>query len=227
MKHENIQKINTLGKAIRILSRISMVLCIVGAVSAMLVGGYIAAFGGDFIKVSGTADASISIDTDEIPFADNKYINNIIETMGDDLVISEESIEYGDIAKFNVSSIEQNGNIHTINVDGDLSVINMKKIKNEKVAEIFAGAIVLIAAAVTLGFAVRLAEAIEHCSSPFEIGIVNKMKAFGYSLIPPAALGGIANGSLLIMAILAIVVIIMIHVFSYGAKLQQESDDTV
>lgn len=227
MKNKNIENINKLGKVIRILSQIAKVFCIIGAVLSILGGICVAAIGDDFIKFNGKADASISIDIDKIPFASNENIKFGIVSNEEKIVIDEENIEFGDIAKFDISSIEENGDIYTLNVDGDLSVINVKKIKNEIIAEIFAAAIVCIATAVTLSFAVRLAKAIETCSSPFTEDIVKKMKSFGYSLIPPAALGGIANGSLLTMAIFAIVIIIMIYIFSYGTQLQQENDDMV
>ena len=221
MENNNIQKINSLGKVIKILSKISMILCIIGAVIAMIAGGVVAGLGDDLLTIEGIADASLSIDIKKIPLISDRL------DIDEKVIESKKTIEIEDNIFLDIISVEKDGDVYTLNVKGDLSEIDINKGIRDTVVKTFLVALVLIATAITLGFATKLAEAIEKCSSPFGADIIKKMKAFGFSLIAPAALGGIANGSFLTMAILAIAVIVMVYIFSYGAQLQQEADDTV
>ncbi len=95
---------------------------------------------------------------------------------------------------------------------------------------------------VTLCFISALCKAFRDCESPFEENVVKKMRNLAYSLIPWAVLSSITNSvanSLLQnrvsvnltvdlgVIMIVLVVFLMVHIFRYGAMLQQESDETL
>ncbi len=95
---------------------------------------------------------------------------------------------------------------------------------------------------VTLCFIAALCKAFRDCVSPFEENVVKKMSNLAYSLIPWALLSTVTNSianSLLQNKIsvnltvdlgvimIVLVVFVMVHIFRYGAMLQQESDETL
>ena len=95
---------------------------------------------------------------------------------------------------------------------------------------------------VTLCFVSSLCKAFRDCESPFEENVVKKMSNLAYSLIPWAVFSTITNSvanSLLQnkvsvnltvdigVIIIVLVVFVLVHIFKYGAMLQQESDETL
>ncbi len=95
---------------------------------------------------------------------------------------------------------------------------------------------------VTLCFVSALCKAFRDCESPFEENVVKKMRNLAISLIPWAVFSSITNSianSLLQnrvsvnltvdlgMIMIVLVVFLMVHIFKYGAMLQQESDETL
>ncbi|MBE5941885.1 MAG: DUF2975 domain-containing protein [Lachnospiraceae bacterium] len=95
---------------------------------------------------------------------------------------------------------------------------------------------------VTLCFISSLCKAFRDCESPFEENVVKKMRNLAFSLIPWAVFSSITNSvanSLLQnrvsvnltvdlgVIMIVLVVFMMVHIFKYGAMLQQESDETL
>lgn len=95
---------------------------------------------------------------------------------------------------------------------------------------------------ITLCFISALCKAFRDCESPFEENVVKKMRNLAYSLIPWAVFSSITNSvanSLLQNKIsvnftvdlgvimIVLVVFVLVHIFKYGAMLQQESDETL
>lgn len=95
---------------------------------------------------------------------------------------------------------------------------------------------------VTLCFVSALCKAFRDCQSPFEENVVKKMSNLAYSLIPWAVLSTLANSvanslmqnkisvNLTVdvgVIIIVLVVFVLVHIFKYGAMLQQESDETL
>lgn len=95
---------------------------------------------------------------------------------------------------------------------------------------------------VTLCFISALCKAFRDCQSPFEENVVKKMSNLAYSLIPWAVFSSITNSvanSLLQnkvsvnftvdlgVIMIVLVVFVLVHIFKYGAMLQQESDETL
>ena len=95
---------------------------------------------------------------------------------------------------------------------------------------------------VTLCFVSALCKAFRDCESPFEENVVKKMRNLAYSLIPWAVFSTITNsiGNTLLqnkisvnltvdlgVIMIVLVVFVLVHIFKYGAMLQQESDETL
>ena len=68
MKHSNLTAIIGIGKACSIISTIAFIFCIVGFVSIIIVEIGILAFPMDKIKLSGTADAVVTVEADDMDF---------------------------------------------------------------------------------------------------------------------------------------------------------------
>ena len=223
MENVNIKRINGMGKACRIISRISMVLCIIGAVCMIAGVVFVRMIPTDKIKVTGTADAKIELDFSDMPMSEENA-EDIMNARG---VIEKDKIKVDEFIDLDYEIVEIDENKAQINISGDLSQLSKEEIVNELSMNIMSGFIELVCMAIVFGFAASLAKAAEKCETPFTEEIISKMKKFGYSLIPLAVFGGIANGSLLTMALLVLVVIMIINIFAYGAELQKQSDETV
>ena len=92
-------------------------------------------------------------------------------------------------------------------------------------------------------FTIRaLMKAIEKSDTPFCDNVIKKMNLFGYSLIPLAFLSGTSenawdslltlganvNPGIDLKVVFGILVVFMlVMIFSYGAALQKESDETL
>ncbi|MBR2283567.1 MAG: hypothetical protein IJ874_03985 [Ruminococcus sp.] len=229
MANTNITRINKMGKACRIISRIAMVLSIIGAVVAIIGGCIMAAMPDDLVKFSGDVDAHMEIDVSDTFLADNEANFGDASISVDDgaVQITKDKIVIDDLLTLDITAKEISGNTGVITAGADLSQLSFRDMKREWTLNTFGAALICICAAVAAGFGVALSKVIEKCETPFSEDVIKKLKNFGWSLIPLAVFGGVADGSLLMMAVLVLAFIILINVFSYGVQLQQESDETL
>ncbi|MBR1592669.1 MAG: hypothetical protein IJ666_06640 [Ruminococcus sp.] len=223
MENVNIKRVNGMGKACRIISRIAMVFCIIGAVFMLAAVVFVRMIPADKIHVTGTADAKIELDFSDMPISEENA-ENIMSAQG---VIEKDKIKIDNFIDLDYEIVEIDENQAQINISGDLSQLSKEEIISEISMNILSGFIELVCMAIVFGFAASLAKSVEKSETPFTEEIIGKMKKFGYSLIPLAVFGGITNGSLLIMALLVLVIIMVINIFAYGAELQKQSDETV
>ena len=223
MENKNIKTINGLGKACRIISRIAMVFCIIGAVCLLGTLVFVRMIPTDRIKITGSADAKIEMDFSGMPINEG----NAEDIMNAEGVIENDKIKIDDFISLDYEIVEIDENKAEINLKGDFSQLSKDEIIKEITTETVSAMLEVICMAIVFGFAASLAKAVEKCETPFTEEIINKMKKFGYSLIPLAVIGGVANGSLLSMALLVLVIIMVINIFAYGIQLQQQSDETL
>ncbi|MBR6386048.1 MAG: hypothetical protein IKS03_08040 [Ruminococcus sp.] len=223
MENKNIKTINGLGKACRIISRIAMVFCIIGAVCLLGTLVFVRMIPTDRIRITGNADAKIEMDFSGMPINEG----NAEDIMNAEGVIENDKIKIDDFISLDYEIVEIDENKAEINLKGDFSQLSKDEIIKEITFETVSAMLEVICMAIVFGFAASLAKAIEKCETPFTEEIINKMKKFGYSLIPLAVIGGVANGSLLSMALLVLVIIMVINIFAYGIQLQQQSDETL
>lgn len=232
MTNERITKINKLGKAGGIISRIFLVFTIIAVVATAGVG--IAAFSvpNDIAKVNVNGTAQIEIGQKYLDLG-KKIISEVNTGMteeGQTLEIAGSEYEY-------VSA----------DINGDKININYTSLNNEigvrNFAEFMAGVCLeCINTLVLLCFVVALCKAIEKSQSPFDENIINKMKKLAIAFIPWVLIKGLAtslqgysftgkfdfdSGIDLGTVLIVLVFVVLISVFRYGAQLQQQSDETL
>ena len=235
MENANIKKINTAGLVGYILS----IILIAGAIVAM-VG----------IVLCTVGAITISDNNINVKIATNVEINstgNFLEKIGS--FISIDGIDLNKLTEDAKDGIKVN--------DEDLSELQIQEkdnglVVNAKTNEITISMkriiVALIAALVLLGFvtyalftAKALMKALKDCETPFSEEVIKRMTKFSYAIICVVVLNPFLSGfwsslttkyaytlNINIESILLVAIIyILIVVFKYGAKLQQESDETL
>lgn len=220
MKNENISKINKLGKAGKIISVFFIIASIAAFVASALVSIVGFTLDDDFITANfhGTGNIAAHITSPLVSGFDASELefNKSIKIFG--LTFKSES---------DIISAEKNDNSSTdVNVD-----IEMPSGRDLRIAiALFsaAAAVISLCFTVLLMFAKKLFASLEKCSSPFEEDVLLRMKRFAYSLIPFGIIKFAVSGLLNLELFAAIVIILLfVAIFSYGAQLQKESDETL
>lgn len=216
-----VKRINNLGKVSKIILIIMRIACIVGIVLT-IVGGIVvlATFptGSTAITSNGTASYEMTADTNRLPSSISFFENEDI---------TNESFKlFG--TKFTLKdNIAVNDGIKTYTMNAEFDSPNSTLFKYGIVGVCFAATVYAAFTLIVVIFAGKLAKALETCQSPFEESVTKAMKHFAFSLIP-AGFTFVTDGSLnLTMVLIILAVIIFSYIFSYGAKLQQESDETL
>lgn len=223
MKNVNITRINKMGKIMKILAKIAMVLVIIGSVALFVSGGFILSMPNDTLRIEGDVQAQIylkgkALSLEGVP-------SSVIRLDDESISISENSMSLNDILTLQINEIETGDDTVRFAVSSDLSEIDTGKLRREFGVDLLMKGLMLAALAVALGFAAALSKALQNCETPFNEEVVKRMKHFAFSMIPYAALGGI-DGAFGI-AIFAVALILLIFVFSYGCSIQSENDNIV
>lgn len=214
MKNNNIQKINTIGKIGKIVLIISRVAIGVVMVVTLLFSILVLALPENSITVNGEGTAEIVVDHDAAP-----YLKGAVEVDEAHLDNFGIFLDITDTVKDNQQIITINGSVDNIEVRDFRFVISIA---------LFSAALVAGGLFIAAIFAQKFAAALAVCETPFEENVIKRMKYFAYSLIPWAVLNYMNGGLALVSAVLVVLVILVIaYVFSYGAQLQQESDETL
>lgn len=232
MTNERITKINKLGKAGRIISRIILVFTIISVVATAGVSIAAATVPADVAKVNLNGTAQIEIGQKYLDIAKNiiSEVNTGMTEEGQILEIAGSEYEY-------VSA----------DIDGDKININYTSLNNEIGVRNFAGFMASVClecvnTLVLLCFVVALCKAIENSQSPFDENIINKMKRLAIAFIPWVLIQEFADGLQgysftgkfnfdlgidLGTVLIVLIFVLLISVFRYGAQLQQQSDETL
>ena len=236
MENSNIKKINTAGLVGYILS----IILIIGAFVA-IVALVLCTIGAVTISDN---DINVKIATNvEIDSAGNflDKIGSFISIDGiDDLnALTEDAkdgikVNDGDLSEL---QIQEKDNGFVVNAKTNEITISMKRI-----------VVALIAGLVFLGFVTyalftvkALMKALKGCSTPFSEEVIKRMTRFSYAIICVVVLNTLLSGcwsslttkftykiNINLESVLFVAVIyILVVVFKYGAKLQQESDETL
>ncbi len=220
-----VKRINNLGKVSKIILIIMRIACIV-AIVVTIVGGIfciaVLPSNSTAITSKGSASYEFIVDTAKLP----SYVE--IES---DVNIGEDNIdtEFEFLGtEFSIKDIaSEDDGIEKYTFDAHFNSQNSTIFRYGMAGVWFGAAIYAAFTLVVVIFAGKLAKALETCQSPFEESVTKAMKHFAFSLIP-AGLTIITNGSInLTMVLIILAVIIFSYIFSYGAKLQQESDETL
>ena len=230
MENKYIKRINTIGKVSKVIVIIAEILIICGIVGSIIGSIACMMIPDGMVKVDGNVNAELIIDTDKVPFLIN--IDEDIEDLEElDNLGSIDGLSIGSFIKdlkFNVDSQHISDSELAVSLDAGIENIETSSLKWILAGTCLGAALVMGAALVIAIFGQKLASAFAKCSSPFEENVIKRMKRFAYSMIPWAVISCLTSDSITLTAVLlTAVVILFVQIFSYGAKLQQESDDTI
>lgn len=237
MKNENIKKINTMGKVCRILLIFPQIILIVGFVCCIISAVFCAAIPKtDVITIEGSASAQIRINGDQIPAA---FLEDLLDLDEGDFDFDLDTAHNGiwvmnknnDSAHNGIKwEMEKNNDEKDVvyDLNGEFNVDNTRSLIWGIVKTFITAACLCALIYVALIFGRKLAKALEVCNSPFEESVIKSMKKFAFSLIPLALLQTYTNGAVSLTTIVVVIaMIIFSYIFSYGAELQRESDETL
>ncbi|MBR3420709.1 MAG: DUF2975 domain-containing protein [Ruminococcus sp.] len=232
MKNSNMKAINGIGKACSIISNIAFIFCIVGFVSLIIVEIGILAFPMDKIKLSGNADAVVTIEAEDMDFgiktanyhfSENNQNGFRVDVDQEGITISDDKIDFGGIWSLDVDEVETSDNGATFKLTGDFGEFDKGAIKRKLSLKMLEAFISVVATAVTLFFARRVFKELSKCETPFTDDIVKKMKVFGWVMIGY----GVLTSLNLTTIVAGLAVLMLGYVFAHGKDLQQESDETL
>ena len=225
----NIQtKVNKIGLIGKIVSIVLIVLMSIGALGLLIGGIACVALPKDAVQVSVIPNVDVTV---------NKSLMSS-EWKSIDEALAEANEKVGE--KFDGVTIEKTDDSLTVHA------VNPEEVKSFGIRDalkaflsLFIGA---AGAIVTLVMFLKLCDAFRVCRSPFDETIIKRMNVFAWALIicavvgsittavASAAVAGIGNFSFnlsLAPVITALIVFFLCMIFRYGAKLQQESDETL
>ena len=232
MKNSNMKAINGIGKACSIISNIAFIFCIVGFVSLIIVEIGILAFPMDKIKLSGNADAVVTIEAEDMDFgiktanyhfSENNQNGFRVDVDQEGITSSDDKIDFGGIWSLDVDEVETSDNGATFKLTGDFGEFDKGAIKRKLSLKMLEAFISVVATAVTLFFARRVFKELSKCETPFTDDIVKKMKVFGWVMIGY----GVLTSLNLTTIVAGLAVLMLGYVFAHGKDLQQESDETL
>ncbi len=230
MKPDAVLKINKIGRVGQIFTLIGKIVVGMGLFFTLIGTIIMAVMPEDLITADVRGGISMVVDMgalgfDEIPEQDKE-------------VIQEQFGAGEEVNGTMITSTEIDGN--KVIVDAEAS--NMRFKLNTFVWVLLAALLYEIATFVVLFFIGGLCKAFRNCDTPFCDNVIRKMKNLAFSLIPMAlfssysesmASGIMSEGPGFSFSIdLAVVIAILLifglaYIFQYGAKLQQESDETL
>ena len=226
------KRIHVLGTICRVLSIVMLVLMIISTAGLVTAGVALIVMPKDTaqISLSGSVEAQIS--------------GRIIDMIPDDVLDSiSEQIEDGSLSvNINGEAIQGaqvSGGSLILNGSGKSASFDLRRV-----------GIALIAYSLTTGCLIyvfimcgRLMNEIRVCDSPFSEGVVKSLKQFAISLIPYAVIRSTATSfanNLLTtgsysfdfkadteLYFAALIIVMLVFIFNYGAALQKDADETL
>jgi len=227
MRSETIERINKFGKVGNIVALIAKVICIVGLVGCLIATIVCTVFPENFVDIKIDTAAEVAVDMNVI---DVKLSDDVASKIASEIT-ENVSVDGGE-----VTSVVIENNTITLDTTGENISFSLKDVAGITLA----ATATLVAMLVTLFFIGALCKAFAKCETPFEENVIRKMNNLAISVIPMVVfsyvtevvanyvMSGDVNLSIDFTAILVILVLFMlVHIFKYGAVLQQESDETL
>lgn len=233
------KKINIIGKIGRIVTTILIVVMILGAVATAAGIGVTASLPEDAlgVTVSGTADIT----------AKGKVLESITNAISDAakggkgvIKLGDSNLAIGDVE----DSVPEGVTVAPTDKGITMSMENQRmdlNVKSVMIALIFT-LLNTICTIVVLFMVRALMKSIEKCETPFCDPVIRNMRRFGFSLIPFAVFSGTSentwqslftvgvethSGINLTVVFGILIVFMLVMIFSYGAELQKQSDETL
>ena len=232
-KDNAISKINSIGKAGRILSKIAMIALMIGCIAVIVSGIMFLAIPKEDFVFKMNNDATLTVNMD------SKMVGALTSAKQDAESLPQGSTSINGVNySFEDVTFEQDGKIANFKLQGDGATITSGRIA----AICFVAAVFMAINALLFFYVGKLCKSLETCNTPFEEDIIKGMKNCAWVLIPWCVLGG-AFESFMATAftsnirtgfnvdIPTVIVILLLfglaYVFKYGAVLQRESDETL
>ena len=232
MKTEIIAKVNHIGKAGLIITRICQVCLWIGVVACILSGIVLSFIPDDMIAIHMEHKATVELNMPEIAgtLTENGKSNT---TWGDvESSLKVDGMEYG------VVDVRQTEKGVEIEADTDAYTIHFRSIANT----VLLAAVYCVVCLVVMHFVGVVCKKFKECETPFSDDIVTALRNLAISVIPMAVfstltesvMNSITTGNVNIVlgvdlsTVLMILLIILLYmIFRYGTMLQQESDETL
>lgn len=233
------KKINTIAKIGRIITTIVAVFTILAAACTVAGIGVTASLPKDALSVEITGSADVT--------AKGKVLESISDAIIDSSKGGEGKVMVGDsnVAVGDVEGALPEG-VAAVKTDKGLNLsVNSKRLNiniNAIIATLTLSLVNTICVIVILFMVRKLMKSLEKCETPFNTDVIKNMKHFAYSLIPFAILNGTSENAWESITSLGVhvhlgidftvvfgilIVFMLIMIFSYGAELQKQSDETL
>ena len=233
------KKINIIGKVGRILVTICAVFMILGAAATAAGIGVVASMPKDALAVEITGSADVTAKGSVLESVTDAIIDSAKGGKGT-VTIGGSNIAVGDVENSVPEGVtaEKTDKGLTLSVDSKRLNININAVILT-LALTLANTVCII---VVLFMLRKLMKSLEKCDTPFCDGVIKNMKHFAYSLIPLAVFNGTSQnawdsitslgvdvhfGIDLTVVFGILIVFMLIMIFTYGAELQKESDETL
>ena len=230
------KKINTIAKVGRILATIAAVFMILGSVASAAGIGVVSSMPKDAISVEITGTADVTAKGNMLESITNAVIDSANGGKGK-VMLGDSNVAIGDVE----DSIPEGVTAQKTDKGIALSVENKRlDVSTQAITVSLVLTFLNTICLVVVLFMIRaLMKSIEKCETPFCNDVIRKMKNFGYSLIPLAVLSGTSENTWNILDVgvhagidlkvvfVILVVFMLVMVFSYGAELQKQSDETL
>lgn len=233
MKENAIRRIQQMGKAGVIISRILFVFVCIGAVGALIAAVVFAILPNDFFSYGVKGDAWVNVRLPEKLSFVGMMEDEVWDLLEDEDLNADVRMNLAEFEMTNVVKSEDGVRFLGSGVC-EVTIHNMT-------ALMVLALICLVLTGVSLQFAIALCKAFRDCRSPFDEVVIKRMQYLAYSLIPGALFSFLANGVAsgvwsdgsvnfevnpgTVFTIL--IILALTYVFKYGAILQQESDETL
>ena len=227
------KRINTIGKVCRILSLILMIIMIVGTSAIVISGTVLAVLPHDLAQADVKAQSQIEVSgrvIDEIPQESAEKIAVAVKDGAFSTTINAQKVE----------SVEKVGQKIVLNAESGTMTFTLRRLGLALLPlALLTGSLIVVF--IFLG---KMMRQLEQCETPFCDGVVSSMRAFAFSLIPFAVVKPVAtslfsgilfSGDVSIhlgrvdfgVVFTVLVIFLLVTIFKYGVKLQQESDETL
>ena len=230
--------INTAGLIGYIISIILIVIMITATVVTVLATCLTAVIPDKGVNVN--VSTSIGVEATKEAF---DYLNKFVAVDGETAADAEDGstqVVLASLSEEDLENIDIKADGDTVIIDATANSITLSK--GKLMVSLVATVLLMLAVVIMLYMIKALMKALKDCDTPFAENIIATMKRFAYSLIPVVVLSAVTEGlwsafvsggngfemSLNLGGLLIIAVLfILIMVFTYGAELQRESDETL
>ena len=242
MKNDVVLKVNKIGKAGVVITKIVNVFLWIGCIMCLLAGLLMLALPDDFITIHMDGKAAVEV---SFPAAIKESDFYIIEDDG----VAElkwNEVTWGEIdgslevngQEYDVVGMVKTENGFLMDAQSDSYTINLKNLTGV----VWAAAVLCAVSLAVMHFVGKLCELFQDCETPFTVEISEALKKLAIAIIPMAFFSNLSesvSNSLMsgqinivigvdLMTVLLVLLVFMLSaIFNYGAMLQQESDETL